>query len=67
VPLPTVIEEMEGEALGKHTIRGRHVRRGAGVNYPGRVALQLHVLQGSNEAGCIPGVGGGGGATGGHL
>jgi hypothetical protein len=32
-----------------------------------RNTLQLHVLQGSNEAGCIPGVGGGGGATGRHL
>lgn len=53
--------------MGKHTIRGRHVRRGAGVNDPGRVAMQLHVLQGSDEAGCIPGAGGGVGAAGGRL
>lgn len=43
------------------------MRRGAGVDDPGRVALQLHVLQGSDEAGCIPGAGGGGGAAGGRL
>ena len=53
--------------MGKHTIRGRHVRGGAGVNDPGRVALQLHVLQSSNEAGYIPGAGGGVGAAGGRL
>jgi hypothetical protein len=43
------------------------VRRGAGVNNPGRVALQLHVQQGSDEASCIPGAGGGVGAAGGCL
>ena len=43
------------------------MRRGAGVNNPGRVALKLHVLQGSDEACCIPGAGGGVGAAGGRL
>jgi hypothetical protein len=35
------------------------VRGGARVNNP--VALQFHVLQSSDEAGCIPGVGAAGG------
>jgi hypothetical protein len=38
---------------------------GAGVNNP--VAQQFHVLQSSDEAGCIPGAGGGVGAAGGGL
>ena len=46
-----------GKTGQKYTIRGRHVSCGTGVEDPGVGPLEVHLVQGSNEAGLIPAAG----------